>query len=319
MDRRLLFVVLGVAGLAFAVWFLLSRQPAPEPPPPAPLPLLEQIPRAYSAAAEGTIALGDNAVPGRVRANYLVYPDQRVVITHLAVWMDDLDLVVPFLWWETREPLRCTIFRNDGAIEGTLQDGELVIPAGTKVLGQSYRERDPSGGCRGKLRLLDTRSTDVLRVTHDPEGNHFGVSASFETSYQDHELTVTLEAQGRYLNRPPVAKLQVMEDVPVLPDGCPEKKILANTPEGLQVRFRSTSYDLDGIWPGVEGEKLRVDLSFEQWARSRPDGFVFLGAGRDIGPVLFETGREHQLLLWITDRQGAEGRKLCHFQVEPPG
>ena len=86
------------------------------------------------------------------------------------------------------------------------------------------------------------------------------------------------------------------------------------------VTLRSTSYDPDGKWPANNAPKRpRVDLSFEQWARSRPDGFVFLGAGRDIGPVLFETGREHQLLLWITDRQGAEGRKLCHFQVEEPG
>ena len=58
-----------------------------------------------------------------------------------------------------------------------------------------------------------------------------------------------------------------------------------------------------------------VDLAAEQWARSVPGGFSYLGTGQEIGPVLFEADREHRLLLWVTDRHGAEGRKLCHFQV----
>ena len=272
-----------------------------------PLPPLLQVPKAYWAEAQATIALDDLTVPGLVRFDYLVYPDQRVTIPNLLVRMDDLDLVVNFLWWETkREPLRCTTFGNEKAIEGVLEDGELSIPAGAKVLAVSYFARDRDGECRGLARRLDTQSNDELRAVHDPEGNRFALSASFETSIEGNDVTVALEAEGHYLNRPPVAALEATgEGVVVAADGCPVTEkgnppiAVANTEGGLLVTLRSTSYDPDGNWPAEHHPKRpRVDLSFEQWTvRSGPGGFRFLGTGREIGPVLFKTGQEHQLLL----------------------
>lgn len=323
MQRSFLAIILGTAVLALIIAVWLTS------PEPEPLPPLGQVPQAYWAEAEGTIKLENLAVPGRVRFNYLVYPDQRVVISNLVVWMNDLDWVVSFLWWEAkREPLRCTTFRNDKAIEGVLENGELVIPAGATVKGWSYFKRDSDGECTGEARQIDAESADELRAVHDPEGNHFALSASLETNFQDNDVTVGLEMEGHYLNRPPVAELVVAGEGDILTteDGCPGTKkgdppiAVANTPEGLLVNLQSTSYDPDGKWPAEQEppKRPRLDLSFEQWARSRPGRFSFLGTGQEIGPVLFETGREHQIVLWITDRKGAEGRTHCHFQVVAP-
>ena len=323
MQRSFISIVLGTVILALIIAFLWT---SPEPEPLLPL---GQVPQAYWAEAEGTIKLEHLAVPGQVRFNYLVYPDQHVVISNLVVRLNDLDWVVPFLWWEAkRESLRCTTFRNDKAIEGTLENGELVIPVGAEVRGWSYFERGTDGECQGKARQIDAKSNNELRAVHDPESNHFALSASFEASFQDDLVAVGLEAEGYYLNRPPVAELAVTGEGNIITtaDGCPGTKkgdppiAVANTSEGLLINLQSTSYDPDGKWPAEQEspKQPRVDLSFEQWARSRPGRFSFLGVGQEIGPVLFETGQEHQLVLWVTDRKGAEGRAHCHFQVVAP-
>lgn len=318
-GKRRTSVVAAVAIFGF-VAAGCPRTPEPEPPP-----LLLQVPKAYWAEADGTIGLGDDiSVPGRVRLDYLVYPDDRVVIPNLVVWMDDVDIVVTFLFWEVdREELRCTVFRNDGPVAASLDNGEIVVPAGAKVLGRTFTKRNADDTCGGEPRRLDTASNAEMRVVHDPDANRFDVSASFVGVYQDNEVPVSLNADGRFLNRPPVAKLSFEgENVKTAANGCPgdEKGIAtANTAEGLSVTLRSRSYDPDGKFPeGSNPKRPRVDLKDEQWARSQPGGFKYLGDGAEIGPVLFETGREHQLLLWATDRQGAEGRALCHFQVDPP-
>ena len=325
-----LYLIVGfvlVSIIVWVAWWLLSTiSPDPEPEPLS-APALLQVPKTYWAEGEGSISFGDHSVPGRVRLDYLVYPDQRVVIPNLVVWMDDLDLVVPFLWWEAaREPLRCTVFRNQQAIQAVLDNDELVIPAGSKLLGQSYFERRSDGECRGKARRLEPTSSAEMRIIHDPEGDRFALSTEFDTSYEGNDFTVALQAEGRYLNRPPVAALEVVgNNVTVAADGCPATDkgkppiAQANTPQGLLISLRSASYDPDGNWPeGTNPKRSRVDLNFEQWARSRPAGFSFLGAGLEVGPVLFEVDKEHQLLLWVMDRRGAESRKLCHFQVVPP-
>ncbi len=327
MTMRLITGFVLVIVIAVVAWLWLVQTSSEPEPEPLPEPAMLQAPEEYWAEGEGHIALDNNKVPGRVRLDYLVNPDQTVVIQNLVVWMGDLDLVVPFLWWEAaREPLRCTVFRNPEAIQGVLENGELVIPAGTRVLGQSYFERSPDGGCKGEARRLEPVSNAELRITHDPEADQFGFSAEFADSHDGNDLTISLQLQGRYLNRPPVAELLVTgEDVSTAADGCPVTEkgkppiALANTPKGLLVTLRSESHDPDGHWPpDAKPKRSRVDLNFEQWARSRPGGFSFLGAGRELGPVLFEVNREHQLLLWVTDRRGAESRKLCHFQVIPP-
>jgi len=274
------------------------------------------------------VTLGDMTVPGHLRMNFLVYPDGRVAVPSFVAWMEDLDLAVNLLWWEVdREPLRCTSFRNAGGLEGTLEGSDLVIPAGAAVSGRSYTKRNSRGRCEGEPRILDVKSPDEIRASHNPESDHFALVATFEPPADEAQgLAVTLEVEGHYLNRPPVAALEVSgEGVSTALDGCPSTRkgdppiALANTPQGLEVTLRSLSTDPDGLWPGEDHPKgLRVDLSFEQWSRTRDGGFSFLGAGQEIGPVVFETGREHQLLLWVIDRRGAEARKVCRFQVVEP-
>ena len=71
--------------------------------------------------AEGTVAVAGTSVAGKVRMQYAVHHDGEVSIRSLVAWMDDLDLTLDFLWWETDvEPLRCTQFRNTEPLTGEL-------------------------------------------------------------------------------------------------------------------------------------------------------------------------------------------------------
>lgn len=299
---------------------------------------MARVPAAYWVEGEGTVTLDDEqsdemTVPGRLRMNYLVYPDQRVVVPTLVAWIDDLDLVVTFTFFEFepldvevevethREKLRCATLRNDGAIEGTLHGGEIVLPAGTAVEGQYYSKRGDDGRCSGSAKGLAAESDGELRAVHDPEGDRFALEGSFEVTYEaedgEHEYELEFEIEGDYLNRPPVAAFSFDDpELQLLENGCP-KSAAANDAKGYKVGLISQSWDPDGIWPGEPGSQKtpRVDLDFEHWGRSTPEGFSFVGAGREIGPLVFEAGREHQLLLWVTDRRGAEARKFCQFQV----
>jgi hypothetical protein len=325
-------ILLLVVALLLAGLVLLRRGDRPTEPvdPPVPVPPLAKVAQEYWVEADGTVTIDEMVVAGRVRMHYLVHPDGRVVAPALIAWIDDVDLVVSFLWWEVeREPLRCTSFRNLAALEGTLDGEELVIPPGAELTGVSYLEKH-DGRCEGEARQIVAETTEQIVATHDPAGDRFALATSFEAGEEGQEVTVTIDVEGGYLNRPPVAVLAfAAEGVPLDSDGCPmdRKKdppspatVFANTAQGLEVMLHSHSHDPDGVWPGGQVPKgLRVDLAFEQWARTREGAFSFLGEGPDLGPVLFETGREHQLLLWVTDRRGAEARKVCRFRVVGEG
>jgi hypothetical protein len=331
------------------------------PPPPEPPPPLARVPEDYWVEAQGTVSISGEdegavrvdpvSVPGRARLRYLVYHDGRVTVPQFSAWLDDMDLVVRFSWWELGEdflpgeveevieeilpgdeedlepvlavePLRCTSFRSPKVIEASLEGSQLTIPAGAELVGWSHF-RGSGGQCSGDARYLGTSTPTAFHATHLPAEDRFELSASFDTEVEGHAVTVSLDLEGGYLNRPPVAVIRAEgEGVAVAPDGCPSTEkgdppiAVANTPQGLEVLLRSDSFDPDGVWPGEDPPKgLRVDLTFEQWERTRGAKFSFLGSGREVGPVLFETGQEHQLLLWATDRRGAEARQVCHFQV----
>lgn len=330
--RTILSIIFVIAVLGFA-WYYVRRpepvEPPPEPAPPIEVPVLTQIPKAYRAQADGTITIevetssnGLTSVEnveatGRVRMGYRVYPDNRVVIDAFNVWMGDANLDINFLFWEAhRERLRCTEFYSERTINGVFGNDRITIPAGTTVQGHTYERRGSDGKCGGTARLLDVESPEEMDVIHEPDNDNFGIHASFTFDHEGDEITVVLNADGDFINRPPVAEFELSgPDVQVMGDGCPVG--VANTEEGLQVALRSTSFDPDGNYPeGIEIKDSRMDISFEQWARSTPEGLMYLGEGQDGGTQLFEIGPEHQLILWVTDRQGAEARKLCNFRVK---
>ena len=321
-----------------------------EPPPVVEPPLpLERVPAEYWVEAEGTVSVGGVTVPGRVRMHYAVFWDVSVVVPTLVVWMHDTDLLLTFLWWEVdTEPLRCTSFRNDGALTATLAGDTLEIAAGAKLTGVSHTERDPSGECVGKARRLEVETPVVVSAVHDPDNNHFALSATFDTTASagddgssggvfslipsfdapdlENMVTVSVQMEGQYLNRPPLAVLAALgNDLEPSDDGCPVTRpegdppmVLANTDGGLVVTLHSQSHDPDGGWPqdAPDPKLRRVDLEFEQWSSSKGEGYRFLGAGQEIGPVLFDNDLVHQLVLRVTDRWGAEGRQVCRFRVQ---
>jgi len=278
---------------------------------------------------------------------YSVGPDGAATVSHLVAWMGDVDLRMPLPGVSevaalaealdievleegvelVTEGLRCTTFRNQGPLTGTLEGDRIVLPAGVGVIGRSWFERGADGRCRGEARLLDSETPEPLRVLHDPEADRFALSATTVQQVGDLSVTVDLEVDGHFLNRPPEAVLRASgEGVETNEDGCPVTAkgdpplALANTPQGLEVRLRSESHDPDGRWPeSIDRPKLfRVDLRHEQWWRSAAEGMLLVGTGPDVGPLLFETGREHVLLLRVIDRRGAEDRRVCHFQVVEP-
>jgi len=309
---------------------LMASSGCPTAPPPTPVELhpLSHVPAKFWAQADGRVRIDDEmTVPGRVRIWYSVDHEGVVEVEHLYAWMDDVDLAVTFLWWDVEvEPLRCTTLRNQGVLTGTLNGTEIQLASGAAVEGISYSERGENGKCVGKARKFEVEATDSILLTHDPENNRFAFEAAFETMQDEHAFTISFAAEGRYLNRPPIAAFEIEGvDAELNEEGCPGTTkdnppiAIANTPEGLSVTFHSSSWDPDGLFPpGTNPKRPRVDIAFEQWARSGAEGLRPVGSGRTLGPILFETGREHQLLLWISDRQGAESRKFCHFQVMAP-
>ena len=322
----------------------------PPSPPPAeiaePHPL-ERIARSYWAEGEGSVLLSGTTVPGRIRVGFSVGPDEEVTVSHLAVWMGDLDLRMPLPGASAiaalaealkieiledgvelvTEALRCTAFRNEGPLTGTLQGDRIVLPAGVGVTGRSWFERSGDGTCHGEARVLDSEIPEPLRVLHDPEADRFALSATFVQQVADVSVTVDLETEGHYLNRPPVAVLRAKADgLETAEDGCPVTDkgdpplALANTEQGLEIGLISESHDPDGRWPeSIDRPKLlRVDLRHEQWWRSAAEGMRLVATGPGVEQLLFETGREHVLMLRVVDRRGAEDRRVCHFQVVEP-
>ena len=333
----LLLVLLAIAALlVLGVWV---QGPADEEPPleePVELPDELDYPALYRAEAEGSIGWTDEggeevSVAGRVRADFVVYPDDRVEVSHLTVWMDDVDVVVGFDWWESgREGLRCTRFSNARPFGGTLSGDEIIIPPGVEIVGRSYAERSAEDVCGGAVRVFDIETGQAARAVHDPAGDHFRFDVELEVELgEGTAVTLTLEAVGGYLDRPPVAVLETAsaeEPSAEYTEGCPDTLkgkppiALANGPEGLRLHLRSASYDLDGFAvQELDLKRSRHDIRQERWLHSDGGRFRYLRDGRTMGPVLFATGREHRLLLMVIDRQGSQDRHFCHFQVEEPG
>ena len=289
----------------------------PSEPPSGPDHDASELPGAYRAWGHGTVEIGDARVDGRIELGYLVRPDDSVVLTRMQAWVDDVDLVVPFLWWElSREPLRCTSFVAVRNAAGTLAGQTVVIPAGrVRLDGTTFAKRLSVERCSGEQRALQIDPDAPVEWTHDPDDDRFELGATFSGEHEGNGFTVAVELEGAFHNRPP--RVALAHGAPgqaesELTAGCPAPKSIANRPRGLELQLVSRSEDPDGH--GIRGSSVklsRADLWRENW--TRPEGFI--GEGRRLGSVLFEAGRDHELTLTVTDHSGARARKSCRFHV----
>lgn len=288
---------------------------------------LLELPRAYRAEADGEIRVDGLRFPGRVRADYLVYPDNRVVMARLHAWVRDVDIVTRFLFIETsRERLRCTEFSNEDMIEGRFEPvgSKLIFAAGSaRMSGRSYGNRAADRSCSAPIRAITAENNADIDISHDPAGNEFEINASFRASYDGNDVSVAIEAQGSFLNRPPEPEIGVggpSLDPDLIQGGCPPlvgsnpPGAAPNDPRGLLLNMVSSSADPDGLWG-------RSDIIREEWSHSSGtsgDPFRLIGRGRVAGPYLFDMGMEHWLMLTAWDRTGASTRALCSFRVLLP-
>jgi hypothetical protein len=317
-----------VTAIAAAVALASLGCPPQETPAPAPPPDAQQLPGRYVAQAAGTMTLSgqgveDTSVDGRMQAAYIVYPDGRAVITHFGARLDDVDLVVPFLWWEVdRQPLRCTALASAKTAVGALEGSEITLPPGAlRLSGVSFEARKDAVSCGGDVRGITAESPSTASISHDPDGNSFAFSGSFAADYEGNPFTVAVELGGDYVNRPPRARLahaSMGSGDAELIDGCPDAKSVANSPTGLRLRLVSRSEDPDPHAFTDSNLKLpRADLQREDWMRSVDGEFAFVHEGAEVEEIVFEPERDHVLVLTVTDQSGARARRICEFFVAP--
>lgn len=316
----------GITSIAFAL-LALAAPGCVRRTPPAPLDL--SLPKSYRVQADGVLRLDGLRLPGRLRMDYLVEPDGRVLVSDLTAWIRDVDIVTHFLFWETdRERLRCTKLSNVTPIGGRLEGGNrLVFASGAADLsGVSFDRREPDRTCPGRARQVTARNNAVFEATHDPVANRFAMNGTFRGRHGDDEVSIRVDMTGSFVNRPPEALLGVFEtpggsaepgefDLPQ--GGCPPIRgvnppgAVANAPDGLRLHLISLSSDPDGA-----GRAGRGDISRDVWSLSTDGGrFRSLGAGQIVGPVLFELHRNHVLALTTSDHALASSRMTCRFRV----
>ncbi|HEX4953382.1 MAG TPA: hypothetical protein VF017_08320 [Thermoanaerobaculia bacterium] len=292
----------------------------------------------YRVAGTATLEVeGELTLSGRFEARYALGDAVRVGservrelrISPLRTWLDDHDVVIPRIGRDRVLPLRCTELASNGPMAGLVDArGGLVVPAGAaSVFGLAFERRAESGGCPGAGRILSFRGSSDRAITgrHDPAGNRFEVEGRFEVTIDEEEYHGRLTLDGTYLNRPPQAVIGSI--APPLFDlsqgGCPPLTgrnpdgVDSNNPEGLRMVLQSVSHDPDGDFP-------RADLAREQWAHYTGNPadpaapYELLGRGRRVGPILFEHGRSHTVILGVSDRQDARAEARCTFFVRPP-
>jgi hypothetical protein len=313
--------------LAFSITPLIAWRvdSAPVPPPSA-----SPVTQVYSANGRGTMTVDgagccDGVVfPGTFELDYEVdNTSGQVNITRLSTGLADMDVAFHFLIFETaRVHIRCGSARNMTDIVGSVDgSGNLTIPSGAATLdGTSYQQRDEFGKCGGEVSGLTLTNNAALVGSLDPASNRVSFAGVFSATTEGNSYNIRLDMTGDYINRPPVAVFGVegpgLEAFPQ--GGCPavmnggnppEPTVEANDADGLKMYLRSFSSDPDGAWPGA-------DLRLDQWFHGRDSGPIkFIGESRRLGPVLFEFGPVHHVVLETTDRAGALASSGCDFRV----
>jgi hypothetical protein len=317
IARRLALVAVAAVTSLHAI----GCRPASTPPPAA---YSFSLPERFLVEGTGTARIGSLDVAGRFRLE-LVDDGGRVTVRHFVTNIQDFDVVRHFLFIETaRERFRCTQAVDSAPMTGTVDaSGILKLDPGARMHLITYDARAAEGACPGSGRTFRANGTSDREVSglHDPVGNLFRLRGTFHTTYEGDGLDMTLDLTGRYVNRPPVARIGVEgPGYDLAQGGCPPlvgtnpPAAEANSPLGLSLTLISSAYDPDGT--------NRTDLATEGWSHwlgspgDPASPYRFLGRGRVVGPVLFDfSTTEHFLRLDVTDRYRVAGRSGCRFRV----
>ena len=289
--------------------------------------------RTYIAEGRGDFTFSgprccEGAIPGSLRLAYSVDGAGRVTIHQLEARVIDFRIQVRRTFGDDKViPFFCNRLRLvEPAVGSVDARGNLAVPVGAvQMLGLTFVELGddflascPSEAGGGRAQGAVASNPAVITGVLDPIGDRFSLDASFRLTDGGDSFVVHARVSGSYRNRPPEARIGFTG--PGFPDftiqgGCPPLAGVnppttePNDPEGLRIRLRSASFDPDGTWN-------RSDIVREEWGRSRDGGPLdYLGARREVGPLLFELGRAHRILLSVTDRSGAVARTVCQFFV----
>lgn len=298
----------------------------------ATLPLsaaLPEVPDRFTVAGDGELEVrGVNVPVLDFQGELLVRSDGTATLARLTARPQAGVFHVSWFLGGTDIPVMCPEAASFGALAGSVDgSGNLVFVPGAQVVASYWADNGPFlNGCPGDgdwARI--TATTDrPLTGLHDPARDHFRLEGLFHATVDGESVDIRIRLDGHYENRPPHAVIGV--DDPSIPEwlnqgGCPlligvnPPTAEANDPEGLRLTLLSASSDPDGTL-------FRSDLAVEQWFQWRgPDPgtpgttSTFLGRGRRVGPVLFEFGPRHTVVLSTRDFHGAEDRTQCAFHV----
>ncbi len=336
MIRRLARV-LALAALAAAVL------PGCDPPAAPLTPQTDgNFPQArrFDTRGAAEVRIENLRLPGTFEMRYFMLPGDRVLITEITGELEDQVIRRKRIFGpDVRIPMFCnqaSLVKSDA---GTVTGGSaLEFPANAlEIQGMTFNRRGVSDTCPapdGAL-ALSGRNRAGTTGLHEPAAGRFELVSplALELGGEDRRGAMTL--QGRYTNRPPVARIGSRADglYDFSAGGCPPVRgqsgaepgtftwpdppeISGNRPEGLEVVFRSVSTDPDGEGaPTTGNDDPRVDLATEQWAHWRGTEYRSLGRGWELPPIVFEKGVLHRVLLTATDRSGARSQAECRFVV----
>jgi hypothetical protein len=283
----------------------------------------------YSVRGTGTVTINGAGCcegvnfPGTFEMDYRQDSGGRIEVTRLQTRLADMDIVFRFLIFETtRFTIRCGEMHNERPITGAVDPfSNLMIPSGAvSISGGSFEKRNERGECFGASTSLAAINNSPIRGVLDPAANRVAIAGAFTTRLEGNDYNLTLDMSGAYANRPPRARLGVTgRNLEAFAQGgCPaslstgnppELVVEANDPSGLKMSLRSSSYDPDGAW-------TRADLELDKWFYARDAAPLrFIAEGREYGPMIFDFGPRHRLVLETSDRLGAATTDDCSFRV----
>lgn len=311
-----------------AVLFATAAAPGLGPGPA--LAALPEVPDRFTVVGEGQVEVRGAVVPiRRFQGELVVRSDGTATLARLSAEPRGGVFHVSWFLGGTDVPVMCPEAASFGAIGGRVDaSGNLVFWPGARIVTTYWEEGGPFvNGCPGAGGWSRVTATTDRPLTgfHDPVGDVFRLDGLFHATVEGEGVDIRVTLAGRYENRPPRAAIGIAgEGIPDwrVQGGCPvltgvnPPSAEANGPDGLRLTLLSASSDPDG-------SLARSDLALEQWFHwrgvdpgSAGSTSTFLGRGRRVGPVLFEFGPPHTVVLSSRDFTGAEDRARCAFYVD---